>query len=49
MKQISLKNNAEKKPERVKAFAYLTTQAVLPGGNEGFAPCPELLTDTNCG
>lgn len=45
MKYRSLENNNGKEPERVKALADLTTRAVLPNGNGGFVPYPELLTE----
>jgi len=33
-------------PKRPKVFPHLTTPAVLPDGNGGFTPCPELLTES---
>jgi hypothetical protein len=43
-RQIS-QNGDDKLPQRPTEFPHPMTQAVLPDGNGGFTPCPELLTE----
>ena len=43
-KQVS-DNSVGKWAERPKVFADLMTHVVLPDGDGGFTPCPELLTE----
>jgi len=38
-------NSDDKLPQRPTAFPQLMTPVVLPDGNGGFTPCPELLTE----
>jgi len=38
-------NSDDKLPQKPTEFPHPMTQAVLPDGNEGFTPCPELLTE----
>lgn len=45
MKKHLSKSNNEKLSERPRVFTELITTPVLPGGNGGFIPCPELLTE----
>ena len=45
MKNFISENNKEKRPESSKEFLNLMSLAVLPNGNGGFTPCPELLTE----
>jgi hypothetical protein len=45
MKNLISENNNRKWPERPAEFPQLMTPAVLPDGNGGFTPCPELLTE----
>ena len=45
MEKLTLKYNKEKQPERREEFSQLITPVVLPDGNGGFTPCPELLTE----
>ena len=40
-----LDSNNKKYPEGPSAFSKLMLPAVLPDGNGGFTPCPELLTE----
>ena len=40
-----LDSNNKKYPEGPSAFSELMLPAVLPDGNGGFTPCPELLTE----
>jgi hypothetical protein len=39
-------NSDDKLPQRLTAFPQLMTPVVLPDGNGGFTPCPELLTES---
>ena len=43
-KNLSQSNNG-KLTERPRVFTELIATAVLPDGNGGFIPCPELLTE----
>ena len=43
-RQIS-QNGDDKRPQRQSDFPYPVTPAVLPDGNGGFTPCPDLLTE----
>jgi len=43
-RQIS-QNGDDKRPQRQSDFPYPVTPAVLPDGNGGFTPCPELMTE----
>ena len=45
MTNIISENNNGKWLERSKEFPDLMSLAVLPDGNGGFMPCPELLTE----
>ena len=45
MENLVSKNNNGKWSERPKEFTDLRSLAVLPDGNGGFTPCPELLTE----
>ena len=38
-------NSDDKLPQRPTEFPQLMTPVVLPDGNGGFTPCPELLTE----
>ena len=38
-------NSDDKLPQRPTKFQQLMTPVVLPDGNGGFTPCPELLTE----
>ena len=37
--------NNEGRPQQASVFASLVVLTVLPDGNGGFTPCPELLTE----
>ncbi len=41
----SATNNGKGSPQRTSVFSGVTLAAVLPDGNGGFMPCPELLTE----
>jgi len=45
MKQHLLEKNNGKDPEKVRGLVDPTTRVILPDGNGGFTPCPELLTE----
>ncbi|HUU20273.1 MAG TPA: hypothetical protein VMW72_24200 [Sedimentisphaerales bacterium] len=45
MKKRLLESNDGKWPERPRSLHGLMTPVVLPDGNGGFTPCPELLTE----
>jgi len=45
MKNRVQNSNDEKWPERPRVFPELMMFTVLPDGNGGFTPCPELLTE----
>jgi len=45
MKKLISESKDGRWPEKPKVFPHLTTPAVLPDGNGGFTPCPELLTE----
>ena len=45
MKKGLSENNDRKWLERSRAFSEVMTPVVLPDGNGGFTPCPELLTE----
>ena len=45
MKKLISESNNGKWPERPKVFPGLMIPVVLPDGNGGFTPCPELLTE----
>lgn len=45
MKKHLSKSNDGKWPERPRVFPVLMMPTVLPDGNGGFTPCPELLTE----
>jgi len=45
MKKVISENNDAGWPERPNVFPHLMTPAILPDGNGGFKPCPELLTE----
>ena len=38
-------NISGKWPDKIRAFPELMVPAVLPDGNGGFTPCPDLLTE----
>jgi hypothetical protein len=45
MKKNELENNGRGLPVRSTASIEVMTPVVLPDGNGGFVPCPELLTE----
>jgi hypothetical protein len=45
MKKNELENNGRSLPVRSTASTEVMTPVVLPDGNGGFTPCPELLTE----
>jgi len=45
MNRQTCQDSPDKWPKRQSDFPYPITPAVLPDGNGGFTPCPELLTD----
>jgi hypothetical protein len=45
MKKHLSESNDEKWPERPRVLPGLVMTIVLPDGNGGFTPCPELLTE----
>jgi hypothetical protein len=45
MKKNELENNGRSLPVRSTASIEVMTPVVLPDGNGGFTPCPELLTE----
>ena len=45
MKTDSQNNHDEQWPPKITTGQLLITTAVLPGGNGGFTPCPELMTE----
>ena len=45
MKKLLSESNDRKWPERSRSLHGLMTSVVLPDGNGGFTPCPELLTE----
>ena len=45
MKKLISESNNGSRPQRPKEIPSLSTPTVLPDGNGGFTPCPELLTE----
>ena len=45
MSNSIVQNDRDKWPQRLTGFPQLTSHGVLPDGNGGFTPCPELMTE----